>query len=375
MLKKSLLSVLLVAGLLVMAGCEDTAPTDGSGAGKTYKIGVIAPLSGPAAAYGEEEKKILDYRLAELNAKNKYKVELVWEDGKCDAAAASAAFQKLTDVDNVKFIIGGICSSETLAIAPLAKDAGALVVSAMSSNPEIEGKSPNVMTLSYSDSLVGEGLAKELANYKKVALITEQNDFNTGIKKVVENTLASQYKNVEIVANEQFEKGGTEFRNLLEKIKASGAEAVLLNPNAGVTAEALIKQVAEVGLKAKLISQVAYNSDEILSKSPDLVEGMVLIDAPSVSDPKFVEYRNKIIAEKGPLDNLSPFYTASAIDALDLLSRLMSENNADVNSIQKALSTGSFSGNIGKITFNGKSFVQGVTVAKYIVKDKKAVKE
>jgi branched-chain amino acid transport system substrate-binding protein len=360
-----------------MAGCEDApAPaSDGSGAGKTFKIGVIAPLSGPAAAYGEEKKKIMDYHLEQMNAKNKYKIELVWEDGKCDAAAASAAFQKLTDVDGVKFIIGGLCSSETLAIAPLAKDAGALVMSAMSSNPEIEGKSPNVMTLSYSDALVGEGLAKELANYKKIALITEQNDFNTGIKKVVENTLASQYKNVEIVSNEQFEKGATEFRNLLEKVKASGAEAVLLNPNVGVTSEALIKQVAEVGLTAKLIGQVAYTSPEILAKSPDLVEGMVLVDAPAVIDTKFVEYRDKIVAAKGGLDNVGAYYTASAIDALDLMARLIAENNEDVNSVQKALSTGSFTGYIGKITFDGKSFVQGVTVARYVIKDKVAVLE
>ena len=364
----------------MLGGCDNSSTTaDKAGTehtlGKTYKIGVIAPLSGEAAAYGEEEKKILDYHVEELNKTNNYKIELAWEDGKCDAAAAAEAFQKLTGDNGIKFILGGICSSETLAIAPLAKDAGALVLSAMSSNPDLEGKSPNVMTLSYSDSLVGEGLADELSHYKKVAIITEQNDFNTGIKKVVENALASEYKDVKIVSNEQFEKGATDFRTLLEKVKASGAEAVLLNPNAGLTAEALIKQVAEVGLEAKLISQVAYNSTELLAKSPDLVNGMVIIDAPSVTDQKFVDYRDEIIKDKGPLDNVSAYYTAAAIDSLDLLSKLVSDNNGDVDSVQKALSTGSFSGNIGKITFGGKSFVQGVTVAKYVITDKKAVKQ
>ena len=73
-----------------------------------YRIGVIAPLTGAAAAYGEQEKRILDFEAEQINKeseKNGYIIKLSYEDGKCDGAAASAAFQKFTDVDGIKVIL------------------------------------------------------------------------------------------------------------------------------------------------------------------------------------------------------------------------------------------------------------------------------
>lgn len=346
---------------------------------KSYKIGFIGPLSGNAASYGVEMQRILDYRLAEINKenqKNGYKIELDYEDGKCDEEVATSAFEKLTNIDNVKFIIGGFCSSESFAIAPMLQDKGVIAISAASSNPDIEGKSSNLFSISYSDALVGRGLADELGKYKKVALISEQSDFNDGIKKVVEQTLKDRFPQAEIVANEDFPKGETNFINQLEKIKNSGAEVLLLNPNPGITAENLLKQIGEIkNWEIKLISQVAYNGSDALKNASKVAENMILIDAPEINSTAFIKYRNKIISEKGPLDNLSTYYTASTLDALDLFSKLIAQYKGDPMQIQKALSTGTFEGNIGTITFGGKSFTQGIKISKFVIRDGKPEKE
>lgn len=341
------------------------------------KLGSILPMSGDASAYGVEMKRALDYRIAEMNAeaeKNGYKVELIVEDGKCDGSAAVNAFQKLTDVDGVKFIIGGGCSSESLGIAPLLAEKKVLALSAFSSNPEVEGKSPYLFSLSYSDKLVGEGLTSELGKYKKVALISEQQDYTQGIKKIVEATLKEKFPEAEVVANEEFAKGATDFRNLLDKVKSSGAEVVLLNPNVGVTAETLLKQIAEMkDWKVKFVTQFAYLNDKILGIAPETAEGMVIVDVPSISEPAFVEYKAKIVAANGTLDNLGSFYTATALDSLNILTKLYVDTNGDAAVARDTLASQSFTGwSNSTLTFGGKSFVQGVNVAIYNVKGGKA---
>lgn len=374
--------------ILSFAGCADieegdTTPADGDTQTeeakevKTYKVGVILPMTGDAAEMGEELKRIIDFRQGEISAnadKVGYKLELVYEDGKCDGGEAATAFQKLTDVDEVKYIIGLLCSSESLGVAPLLEEKGVVAVSATSSDPEIEGKSPNLFTFSYSDNAIGNGIAGELGKYKKVALISEQNDWNQGIKRVVNETLEANYSETEVVVDEDFTKGGTDFRNQLEKIKSSGAEAVLLNPNIGVSAEALLKQIAEISdWEVQFISITSYLGDENRSVAPEAAEGMIIVEAPGVTDSEFLAYKEKIEASKGSVENLGGYYQAAVLDALNILGDQISKHDGDVEKIVSELSTGTFDGWTGdNLTFGGKSFVQGISMAKYVVQDGKA---
>ncbi len=87
------------------------------------KIGFISALTGGAAAYGETEKNVVELALKEINDSGELnrKLEAVYEDGKCDGKEAVTAAQKLINIDKVKIILGGGCSSETLGAAPLAE--------------------------------------------------------------------------------------------------------------------------------------------------------------------------------------------------------------------------------------------------------------
>lgn len=346
----------------------------GSMSGGTVKIGALAPLSGDAAAYGQEAQKVLNHRLSEINAKDGTKFELVWEDGKCTGGDAVSAFQKLTDVDGVKIIIGGFCSSETLGIAPLTKDGKALAVSLGSSNPTIEGASPYVFTLSYSDQVVGETLAAEMSKFSKVAIITEQNDFNIGIKNVWEKKIAES-RNVAVVANEIFPKGGSDFRSLLAKIRKANPDAILLNPNPGVTADNLLKQLAEVKdwKGYKIYTQFAYLADNTRASVGDFANGLIIVDAPSLTNEDFLTYKANMEKAVGPIPTLGSYYTASAIDDLDILTSLIRELGNDQKAVRNALAERTFKGYLGDIYFGGHSFKQGSKGGIYTVENSKAV--
>lgn len=338
----------------------------------TVKLGVIVPLSGDAAAYGQEVQKILNYRLAEINAEKGTKFELDYEDGKCAGSDAVSAFQKLTDVDGVKIILGGLCSSETLSIAPLTKDGKALALSGWSSNPTVEGASPYVFSSSYSDTATGETLAAEMSKFSKVAIITEQNDFNIGIKNVWEKKIA-EYPNIKIVANEIFPKGGTDFRNLLAKVRKANPEAILLNPNVGVTAGNLLKQLAEIKdwKGYKTYSQFAYLPDNTRTSVGNFANGMILVDAPDLTDKKFLDYKAKIEKAEGPIPTIGNYYTASTIDNLSIVTSLVRELGNNQKAVRDALSTRTFKGYLGDIYFGGHSFKQGSRGAVYVVENGK----
>jgi branched-chain amino acid transport system substrate-binding protein len=341
---------------------------------QTVKLGVLAPLSGDAAAYGLEEQKVLNYALAKINSAGGTKFVLDFEDGKCSGSDANAAFQKLKDVDGVKIIIGGFCSSETLAIAPLTKDGSALTVSPGSSNPTIEGASPYTFTLSYSDEVVGDTLAKQMSSSSRVAIISEQNDYNIGVKNVWEKAIAA-YPNVRVVANEVFPKSGLEFRTLLAKVQKANPDAILLNPNVGVTANSLLKQLAEMKnwTGYKIYTQFAYLADDTRTPVGTFAEGMTIVDAPNLSDPAFLAYKADIEKAQGPIPTLGNYYTASTIDDINILTALVRELGNDPQAVQSALSTRTFQGFLGNITFAGHSFKQGSVGGVYVVQDGKAV--
>jgi len=371
-MKKFGLLLALPVMLFTLAGCGNTTEVKE----EVIKIGTISPLSGDAAAYGEQVLRVFDEALATANekaAEKNIKFELVHEDGKCTGSDAVSAYQKLKDIDGVKFIIGGFCSSETLALAPLSQNGEVLLTSVASSNPEIEGASPYVYTFSYSDSVVGETIANEISKgNKRIAIITEQNDYNIGVRDTFLKALEGK-EGVEIVANETFPKGGSDFRVTLEKIKNANPDAVLLNPNAGITAQNLLKQLAEMQgwEEVKLYGQVAFMPEEVLALAPEMAEGMIIVDSPSITNEDLLALKEKIETEKGSLENLGNYYTASTLDTVNILTDLLVEKGEDVNAVRDALKEGTFDGYIGEIHFGDKHF-PGVDGGVYVVKNGKA---
>lgn len=366
-----------VVGLVVIAAIIYGVVGSPATPAGPIKIGYVGPLTGDAAAYGQEMKRAVDYRIAQINAaagENGQTFEVIYEDGKCAGAEAVSAFQKLVDVDGVKVVLGGACSSETLAISPLANEKKVLLLSALSSNPKIEDEGPFTFSLSYSDSMTGQQLAKAVSGYKKIAMITEQNDYNVGVHDVFVASL-KQYPNAAIVADETFPKGNVDFRGILEKVKAAGPDAVVLNPNIGATAENLIKQMAALKnwTGYKLFGAIAYLADASRASVGQFAEGMTIIDVPNVTAPEFVSHFKAIETQYGTLNNLGSYYVASTLDAVDLLTSQIVKHGNDPVKIQQDLSTGAFKGFVGDIVFAGNNYFTFSTPGVYMVTEGKAV--
>ena len=352
------------------------------------KIGSISPLGGDAADYGEQLTQVLDYQIEKVNkeaAGQNIIFTLHHEDGRCDSKAALDAYNKLKS-DGVKFIIGGFCSSETLSIGSRLRGDNILALSPGSSNPKIEGLSTNLFSLSYTDELIGAEIANQMTGYKKVAMITEENDFNIGILNKVEEKLAQVNPRTTVVS-ERFSKGGTEFRTLLEKVKNAQPEVLLLNPNAGKTAENLLKQMKEIGgwENIQLIGQFSYMSDKVISIAPEMLEGMIIIDSPAVASSKFDAIMDDIKHTKGEMTSIGKYYTASALDTVQFLTDSILENVnlegsgvvdgiVSVESVRDTIVDRRHRGyNVGVLDFTNTNFSYDIGAGMYMVENGTAV--
>ena len=91
----------LLLSLFLIYGCGGiTGKATAVGEQPKIKIGALLPLSGDAAAYGENVKQGIELALKGTN------FEVIYEDGKCEGPDAVTAIQKLINLDGVVGVIG-----------------------------------------------------------------------------------------------------------------------------------------------------------------------------------------------------------------------------------------------------------------------------
>ncbi len=327
-------------------------------------IGVVAPFSGDAAAYGEPVQKslqLMSEKLAVQNGINGRPVKFIYEDGKCDGKTAAAAAQKLISVDRVSVIIGGICSGETLAMAPIAEAAHVVLISPGSTAPAISQSGDYVFRVAFSDVLSAQSLAITMKTMgaSHVAIVSEQTDFAQAMKPAFVDYAKVQGMNIDY--DESFMSDTNDFATIATKIKSRNVDSVYINTQTGASAAKIAKALRERGSTAQFYTYFLSGSDFVASG--DAVNGTYVLDVGSVANasiggPFMQEYIQRYGSE--------PEYAWAATFSYDTASIILNAiqsvgNNAE--SIQSYLYTmPSYTGIAGNITFDNNGDAQGTDV-------------
>ncbi|MBI4268638.1 ABC transporter substrate-binding protein [Candidatus Uhrbacteria bacterium] len=254
--------LVFLAGYLVGKNANQLAG-ESSGA---LKIGFIGPLSGDTANLGENMRLAVELAADEINTKggvNGKNIEVVFEDGKCDGKEAVNAGNKLLNIDKVTAIIGGVCSSETLAVAPLAEKANVPLVSAASTNPKITDAGEYTFRFVPSDSFQGNFTAEHFVNNlkkKNVGVLYCKSDYCVGIKDAFKKRLSEL--GGKVVAEEGFEKDSRDLRSQIAKVKAAKPEIVYFVSYTEGTIVGL-KQMKNLGVIAPVFGADAWDDPKI----------------------------------------------------------------------------------------------------------------
>ncbi|MBM2817656.1 MAG: Extracellular ligand-binding receptor [Parcubacteria group bacterium] len=235
----------IIAVILIVVGISYFGKNSSQPATKEpIKIGVILPLTGDAATIGESLKNTITIAIEEINGSGGVEnrlLEMIYEDGKCGGLASASAAQKLINIDKVKFIIGGACSGETLGSAPIAESSKVVLLSPVSSSPDITNAGDYVFRNFASDASSGNEIAEAIIDigHKKVAVISEQTDYSQALRKVFEKRFTELSGT--ITTSETYTTNTRDFRTQLTKIKNTLPDAIYLVPQTPQSGEILLK--------------------------------------------------------------------------------------------------------------------------------------
>lgn len=310
-MKKWILSLIVIAGVISIFIYNAKSE-------KYINIGAILPLTGPAGKYGEDARLGIEMAIDEFNSNdniNGKKVKVIFEDDQSLPQQSVSAFKKLITFNKVSIVIGGMTSSSALAIAPLAEQNKIVLISPSASSPLLSKAGDFIFRNELSDAYGGTAQAELTKNRLKisnVAILYINNDYGIGVKDAfIEKFTELGGKTLK---TEAFEPNAQDFRTQLIKIKETSPQAIFIVGYKEIIL--ILRQIRELGIKAKILSTPVFEDREILEKAKELAEGVIYVyyggfdpNVKSKEVTEFVEsFKKKYNREPG-------YYSALAYDA------------------------------------------------------------
>jgi len=373
-MKKSAWWVVGIVVLAVIAIVAVSSSGKNSSQNGPIKIGVILPLSGDAATFGEPIGNGIRLAAKQINdagGVNGKQIDLQFEDSKCDGQAAVSAAQKLINVDGVRFIIDDVCSGDVLANASVIDSAKVLAISPGATSPKISGVSQFVFRNAPSDAGRGVAIAAlVMKSYKAPAIISEKTDYSQGLHDTYVAELTKQ--GMKTVSDETFGSDTTDFRSILLKVKASNPDVVFLNPQIPENLVRLATQARNIGIKAQFVAS-EFN-DPTVTAAGTATEGMIIAVAPGLSQAgKGGELLAAYKTAYGT-DATYPYYVGAAYDDLHLFVQGIDQVGNEPIKVRDYLhGLKSYQGTIGTYSFDSNGDIIGITFVFQKVVNGKAV--
>lgn len=358
LVRKGAFTFLVVLSVLasVCSGCAPAAsPTPE--VVKPIKIGLAAPYSGPFAIDGDDLRTGAGLLVDEINAQGGLlgrPIELFTADNECGAEKAVSAVRKLIDIDEVDAIIGGLCSSATLASMPVIAEEGVPQVEVAGTNPKITeqagvGGNNWQFRLNIDDSIMAEAFSKIIAEKaNSVVMFAANDDWGRGAVEVFTEELTSA--GATVLDALYFEYGQADFRPLLTKAKDENPEAILAVIDVP-DAATFMKQFRELGMTQQVFSRGTLVTDEFLRLTEyDCSVGEGAMEANRWS-PSGTEMEQKYEAKYGRKPRTSAALAYYVMEAI--VEAIKLEGKADRESIRDGLEKVSFDApGIGHIEFD-----------------------
>ncbi len=305
-MRRTLVSIITLAGLVVAAcggGTPAASPAASVAASQTaaakpaIKLGALLPLTGPSGATGQDMKDGYELAKEQINAAggvNGAQLNVIYDDDKNDPATAVGSWEKLVNSDKVEVMMGGLASTISAALIEPAKKAQVPMAwtgaAATTVEKGFEGQEFffHYHPWEYQNATSALAFLKSTP-IKKWAVVYEDGLFGKGAYDGFKTTLPAQGQ--ELAIGEAFKTGSTDFTALLNRVKASGSEGIILVPMAGDVIP-FMTQMREVGYKPKLVYASPPSFPPDFGKSPvaEGVAGLTLwtTDIPAPASKKFV---------------------------------------------------------------------------------------
>ena len=341
----------LIPLMLLALVASLTAACDSDDEEDTFKIGVMESATGLGETYGTVAIQAKEMAVDEINAAggiNGRMLELVVEDSKCNAQDSITAYNKLTDVDGVKIILGTSCSGAMLGAAPLAEDDGVILFSGLATNPDIANAGDYIFRTSMSDAQLGvdTGNVMWADGVGTVATITETTDYAEGVLRSTVDQF--EKRGGQVVAEERYTSDATDFRSQLTKLLSANPDAIHIASQSEFAGGTVVKQIRELGYEGRLYTEVVPVGATALEVAGDAATGMKAIIADL--DPSNSKAQEVLTNFRERYDYVTlPWYIGSVYDDVYIAADCLEKTNddQDADGFRDCLYEITWSGSIG----------------------------
>ncbi len=217
---------------------------------QAVKVGIVGPFSGPFAHYGALFKAGAEAYLANQGGKLAGKeVEFIYRDtGGPNPGQTKSLVQELIVKDKVDYLGGFVFTPNALAVAPLIQQSQTPTVIFNAATSSITEKSQFFIRTSYTLWQVTVPMAQWAAKQNLKKVVTAVTDYGPGIDG--ETAFKSEFakQGGTVVESIRMPIATTDFGPFVQRIKASGAQAVYTFLPGGPPNLGFIKAYNENGL-------------------------------------------------------------------------------------------------------------------------------
>jgi branched-chain amino acid transport system substrate-binding protein len=343
-----------LAAMLGLASCSNNQPGQPA---TEILVGEFGSLTGTTATFGISTRNGIDMAIDEVNkaggllGKN---VRVIVEDDQGKPEEAQTVVTKLITRDQVIAILGEVASSRTMAAAPVAQQNRIPMISPSSTNPKVTEIGDYIFRVCFIDPFQGLVMAKFATNtlkLKNVAILRDiKNDYSVGLADVFVNNFKKMGGN--IVADESYSEGDTDFSAQLTSIKSKNPQAIFL-PGYYTEVGLVARQAKKLGLNVPLMGGDGWDSPKLIEIGGADLNGSYYSNHYSVDDPspaiqKFVgDYKTRYGAVPDALAGLG--YDSAKV----LFDAIRRSNSTEGSKVRDAIAaTMDYPGVTGKITID-----------------------
>jgi branched-chain amino acid transport system substrate-binding protein len=229
------------------------------------KLGVLSPITGPAASLGQE---ILNWQILaveDFNERYGWEVEIVEGDTEIDPAVGVVAAEAVIADGDVYGATGPAGSQVVAATLDMFNEAGMAHISASATDPSLtaDGGNGTFFRVVPSDDFQGPTIGSYLAeNLGATALfiIDDQSTYSVGLSDIAGEVF--EEAGGEIVGRESVTQDDIDFSALVTSIDSSGADAVFFPGQIASQGATLAQQLLEQGVDVILMGADGWQSQE-----------------------------------------------------------------------------------------------------------------